>query len=206
MNDSQSEIARSGELPEEIEPGPTPAKPESAFRRFLRRAVRWVLALAIAFALGALAVAWLFYRPKVEELGQARAGLQQAQGQITELQAEVERLSALDAERQTLQANLETMETRLAILSALEDIQAARLALATEDEASARASLSNTASALEGLANRVEPEQRDLLEAMQNRLKLALEEMGRDAFAAQSDLGVLAANLTQLENSYLETP
>jgi hypothetical protein len=164
----------------------------SRFASFMRKALLWVVILLLAVGSGALAVYWYLYRPLSQELEQTRSQVQQAQQQIAELEVYQSQNEALREEQR--QTNIQVY-----ILRALSDVNAARLALATEDAGTARDALSNTGRDLRSLANLVGPDQRSQLAAMQERLQLALNEMNRDAFAAQSDLGVLEANLRQLE-------
>ena len=171
------------------EPAP-PAR--SRFARIARTILRWIAAMLIAFLLGALAVYWFFYRPQSQELALARSQIQQAQQRIAELEV-------YQSQNEELRAEQRETNLQVYILRALSDVNAARLALATEDAETARAALSDTRSDFSRLANLVGPDHRDQLAAMQERLQLAVAEMARDAFAAQSDLGVLEANLRQLE-------
>ena len=142
--------------------------------------------------MGALAVYWFLYRPQIEELAQARSQVQQAQQRIADLEV-------YQSQNEELRAEQRETNLQVYILRALSDVNAARLALATEDPETARAALGDTRSDFSRLANLVGPDHRDQLAAMQERLQLAVAEMARDAFAAQSDLGVLEANLRQLE-------
>lgn len=199
MREPEEEEDVRPELPSEKEenhiglPLEEPAPPAgSRFARFARKVLRWAAALLIAFLLGALAVYWFLYRPQSQELAQARSQIQQAQQRIAELEVYQSQNEALRAEQQD--TNLQVY-----ILRALSDVNAARLALATEDAETARAALNNTSRDFNRLANLVGPDHRGQLAAMQDRLQLAVAEMDRDAFAAQSDLGVLEASLRQLE-------
>lgn len=188
---------------EEIEE-PVPPEPELETRgqRFLRLSIRWLAGILILFGLGVIATVFLLYRPTTGELSRARDELAQSQQQVAELEAEVERLQSLEAENEALQEELNQARLHIQILSALSDVNAARLDLANDDAANARLDLTNTPQTLERLGELVEPEQQEAVEAMQSRLDLALEGIDRDTFAAQSDLRVLATNLMQLENTF----
>ena len=193
-------------VPESLDLGPAPEKPESSVRVFLRRALRWFILALIVFILGGLAAVQLFYQPKAQQLAQVEATLTQKQQQVEALQTEVARLSTLDTQNKPLQAELAAANRRVKILSALSDVHAARLALATKDVEAARGSLATTSRTLTELAGLAGADYREQVAAMQARLKLALDEMPRDAFAAQSDLGVLVAQLVQLDNTLLANP
>jgi hypothetical protein len=197
------EEAVRGEL---VEIPPPEAPPETRGRRVLRLAIRWLAALLIVFGLGVLATALLFYRPTTEELSGVQRELQGARQRIAELESEVDRLQTLESENQALEEELEGAELRIQILSALSDVNAARLALADEEIASAQEHLAGTPETLERLEGLVDSQQREEVTAMQNRLELALEEIERDQFAAQSDLRVLATNLEQLDDTFSTNP
>jgi chromosome segregation ATPase len=153
-----------------------------------------------------LATALLFYRPATQELSAVQRELQGARERIAELESEVDRLQALESENRALEEELEAAELRIQILSALVDVNAARLALADEEIARAQEHLAGTPETLKSLEGLVDSQQREEVTAMQNRLELALEEMERDQFAAQSDLRVLATNLEQLEDTFSANP
>ncbi len=192
------------ESPEELIP-PIP-KPESRWRRFFRLALRWVVGLLIVFLLGVLATALLFYRPTLAELSQLQVEHEATLKRVAELEAEVSRLSALQERNQALEKDLAKADLQKRILGVLADVNAARFALSNNDAAGARLILNESRIALNEIAKRVSTDQRDAVTAMQNRLNLALDEIERDAFAAQSDLGVLASNLVQLEEMVISKP
>lgn len=188
---------------EEIEEiTPPEAEPETRGQRFLRLSIRWLAGLLIVFGLGVIATVLLLYRPTTEELSRVRNELTQAQQRVSELENEVDRLQSLEEENESLQEEINQARLHIQILSALSDVNAARLDLANDDIANARLDLTNTPQTLERLGELVDPEQQEAVEAMRERLDLALEEIDRDAFAAQSDLRVLATNLMQLENTF----
>lgn len=188
--------ARADELEQPTE------EPESRLQRFARLSVRWLAGLLIVFALGVLATVFVLLQPARQDLSQTRAELDQANQRITELEAEVERLSTFERSNQKLSEDLDTANLHITILRALSDVNAARLALAMDDSASAQVHLTKTNQTLQELEGLVDANSRDLVVSMQDRLELALSEIGEDDFAAQSDLGVLSTNLVQIENTY----
>lgn len=191
------------ETTEEIdEIGAPVAEPETRSQRFLRLSIRWLAGILILFGLGVIAAVFLLYRPTTQALSQAGDDLTQAEQRVAELEAEVDRLQSLEGENEALLEELNQAQLHIQILSALSDVNAARLDLANDDVASARLDLTNTTETLERLGELVAPEQQEAVQAMQDRLDLALAEVDRDAFAAQSDLRVLATNLVQLENTF----
>lgn len=192
------------EVFEELVP-PIP-KPESRARRFFRLAIRWVVGLLIVFLLGVLTATLLFYRPTLARLTQLQAEYEQATQRVAELEAEVARLSTLEQRNRALEEELANANLRLKVLRVLADVHAARWALSQEDATGAQQILAQSSEALKEIAKLAGATHREDITAMQNRLGLALDELGRDAFAAQSDLGVLASNLAQLEQSLASSP
>jgi cytoskeletal protein RodZ len=189
--------------PENLEEFTAPKQlPETRLQRFLRLSIRWLAGFLIVFGLGILATVFVLYRPTAQQLSEIRANLDQSQQQVSELESQVSQLKSLEAKNKTLQDELELANLHIRILSALSDVNAARLDIANDDIASARVSLTNTPDTLKELENLVGANQKDAVVAMQSRLDLALGEMDTDSFAALSDLKVLATNLVQLENTF----
>jgi type II secretory pathway component PulM len=177
-------------------------QPETRLQRFLRLSIRWLAGFLIVFALGVLATVFVLYRPITDQLSRVRMNLQQSQQQVSQLESQVSQLKSLEAKNKALQDQLDKADLHIRILSALSDVNAARLDVANDDIPSARVNLTNTPDTLKELENLVGANQKDAVTAMQNRLDLALGEMDRDSFAALSDLEVLATNLVQLENTF----
>ena len=114
------------------------------------------------------------------------------------LQAEVEDLRPLQGENEELRSQVEQASLRLLVLQALVDINAARASLALGQRDQATESLSSAGARLQELAFQVGSADATEVGQMRDRLGLALGEIGDDAFAAQSDLDVLANDLSQL--------
>lgn len=206
-------------MQEPIEPTPAPdiapdtisveEKPVSRRERVgrsMRRGIRWLFGFLVVFALGALAVVLALYLPAQDKARQSEAAFKEAQGKVSALETQVAELEALDTQNQDLQAENDQTELHIHILSARADILAAQFALAEKDPARARVALSKTPKTLENLANLIEPDQRKVVTAIQDRLKLATSELDDNAFAAQSDLKVLLNSLLELENAYFAGP
>lgn len=198
-----AEPAAAQSEPENLEEFTAPKQqPETRLQRFLRLSIRWLAGFLIVFALGILATVFVLYRPATEQLSRVRTDLQQSQQQLLQLESQVSQLKGLEAENKALQDQLDKANLHIRILSALSDVNAARLDVANDDIPSARVNLTNTPDTLKELENLVGTNQKDAVTAMQNRLDLALGEMDSDSFAALSDLKVLATNLVQLENTF----
>lgn len=192
--------------PADHELAPPAAPPETRFQRFLRLSLRWLAGILVVFVLGFLAALLLLYRPETQEVLRLRDDLQESNQRVAQLEDEVARLEALRTENEALTGELEATNLHLQILRALVDVNAARAALAKDEPARARLHLANTPDTLQELERMVEQDQRGVVTAMRSRLELALDEMERDTFAADSDLGVIAMNLEQLENRYFTQP
>ena len=180
-----------------------------------------MIGLLIIFASGFLTAVLLLYIPERDEKSQLEAGRLQAEAtaeartdtlksEIVHLENEVNDYKAreddLEAEIKNLQAELTKANLHIYILSALSDINAARVALTNDDAAEAQVYLTNTMETLETLKEIVDPGQRDKVLAMQNRLALVLAEIEDQPSVALSDLEVLANDLTLLENTFFAKP
>jgi len=150
----------------------------------LRRALDIVVTALVVLAVGAGVFYFRWYRPLAME--------------NQSLTAEVETLRPLQGENEDLRAQVEQAELRLLVLQSLVDVNGGRafLALGRADEA--RDSLTSAGAWLEELAAQMGPAGATEIGQLRDRLGLALGELGTDAFAAQSDLDVLANDLSQL--------
>ncbi len=190
---------------------PVPAPPvESRFRRGLRRTIRWSAGLLLIFALGLLAGTIAFYMPQAREAARVESLRVQAEERIAALEVEIEsmeaQLDAFEQNQDVQQKALDAANMHIFILSALADVTQARLSLALDNPEDAQLALTNTPDTLEALTGLVDSEQTDALQAMQQRLDLALSGLDNDPEAALSDLEVLANNLVKLENTYFVVP
>lgn len=197
----------SSPIPEEANgPEEVPISRQGRFARSLRRALRWLVGLLIVFGLGVLAAVVLLYLPARQQIQAAEAETGQLQQQVSALETQIAELSELENANQEILAEAERTQLHVHLLSARTDVTSALLALAQRDPARARAALSKTSDTLAALGEMLEPGQQKLASDMQERLKLALEEISENSFAAQSDLGVLMNGLLELENAYFASP
>lgn len=141
-----------------------------------------VAVLILSFAGGAIYLLW--YQPVSAELAAANA--------------EVEELRPLVAENEALAAEVQQAGTRLLILSALVDVNAARVSLALGEPEAAADRLDSIRQALAAVESRLEGETKQSVAAMGPRLELVAGEIDGDSFAAQRDLEVLANDLSGL--------
>jgi type II secretory pathway component PulM len=183
-----------------------PPKTESRSRRIILRTVRWVLGLLIVLGLGALVVLFTLYIPARQKVNESNARLEQANQKVAELQNQIANLSGLENNNKSLQSEIDKANLHIAILSIRTDVAMAQLALAKNDPTKARVALTQTPATLTKLAGLIDSNQRKVVTDMQDRLKLATAELDSNAYAAQSDLDVLATSLVELENAYFTSP
>lgn len=196
------------------------AADESPVRRFLRNALRLTLGLLIVFGLGFLTAFYTIYQSATTEIKLGQSRLEQSQAdldtanqqittlgnQISDLEGQIKALSSLETEIQDLQTEIDAHTLHIKILRAQLDISTAILALSKDNRAQARLALNGTTETLKDIESMLEPDQREAVTPMQQRLELVLSEMEGDPYAAQSDLDVLAASILKLENSLFGNP
>ncbi len=170
------------------------------------RLLRWFLFALILFGLGVAFTLWTIYSPQSRQLTAAQDQVQSLQQQVGDLQNQVKTLTPLDTNNQSLQQQVNQQTLHTYILSARTAVAQAQLALAKQDTAKASLALSKTDQTLTMIGNLLPTNQQKLVQDMQSRLKLAKSEIESDAYAAQSDLDVLANALVDLENSLFTTP
>jgi len=180
--------------------------PPSRLNRIALRLLRWLLGILIVMGLGALLAIYTLYMPTRQKLMDSQQQVEQADQRVAELEGEVGNLSTFEEQNQDLLDELEKTTLHVTILSARADVAAAQLALAQNDPAKARLALSKTPETLKNLESMLEPGKKKLAKDMQARLDLAVKEIGENAYAANSDLDVLATGLLELENAYFAKP
>ena len=168
----------------------------SRFGRFLKRALRWVVALLIIFTLGIVAMQILRVGPLIDERNSLEDSLAEAQATQQDLRAELDRLESVEAENQELTRSLLQFEARLGVLNILVDVTRAQLALAQEDATGVAAALQETGDKLNFLRDLVGASE---LTGLRERLVLVLSEVDGDPFAAERDLEILANTLLEIE-------
>jgi polyhydroxyalkanoate synthesis regulator phasin len=170
------------------------------------RLLRWFLFALILFGLGVAFTLWMIYTPQRRQLTASDSQVQSLQQQVSDLQNQVKTLTPLDTTNKSLQQQINQQNLHTYILSARTDVALSQLGLAKQDTAKASLALNKTDQTLTMLGNLLPANQQKLAQDMQSRLKLAKSEIDTNAYAAQSDLDVLANSLTDLENSLFATP
>lgn len=180
-------------------PGP---QPPTRLHKTMRSVLRWILTVVVAFGLGALAIALALYFPTRQKLDAATADLESANAAIVEKDA---RIATLETDNATLQTELASHLLHMHVLAALSDVRAASLAVAADDYAGARLSLTQASISLDVLSDLAE-DQADVLTAMQQIVDQTFVMMKADLPSAQPGLDMLIENLVLLEKSMFPAP
>ena len=170
---------------------PEPPTPPSRMSLVLRKAMLWAAGVVVVFALGAVANWWTQVRPRAAQVADLTAQLATANDELA-----TTRPKAVEADQ--LRASLDQAKLRLLTLQALVLVNDARVALAQGDISATRLPALTADSTLGQLLAAAGPSRADELSGMRERLSLAIDEIGGDAFAAQNDLEVLANSLSAL--------
>jgi hypothetical protein len=184
-----------------IEPKADEPKPPSRIGKFFRKALRWVTGLIVVFGLGVGTTWFVRVQPMNDQIDDLKDRLQAAEITMDELESQIADFSPLEGEKNDLEAELTKSQLHVDVLRVLVDVTSAQLALANDDVVTAKASLTGTDMRLTNLQERLQGEDQQTIEGMRTRLALVLDELEADAFAAMSDLDVLASNLLALERS-----
>jgi hypothetical protein len=148
-----------------------------------------VAVVILSFAAGSIYLLW------VQPLTREKASLA---GKLEAAVAELEDLRPLVAENEQLQGEAKQAALQLLVLTALVDVNAARVNMAQGDSEAAAATLVSIERGLSALQSRLTGEEARAVGQMRDRLDLVRGEIGSDAFAAERDLEVLANDLAQL--------
>jgi hypothetical protein len=182
-----------------------PQKPEKTRSSFLRRALRGLLLLLIVLAVGANLAIFTLYVPTRQELAEANQKMSRAatqyQAEMQKATQEVGRLSSQSAQSADLQSQLNNAQLHVTLLKARLDIAAAQLALANQQPEQAKLALSKTPDLIQSLGSLLPADQRKAVDEMQSRLKLVVDEISTNGFAAKLDLEVVNNLLMKLEET-----
>jgi hypothetical protein len=179
------------------------AKPEIRPQKPIRGTLRWLLAVLLAFGLGALLIALTLYFPARQELVKANADLEHANATVT---SQTDQITTLQTSNQTLQKDLDSVELHSYVLKALSGVRGASQAVAAGDYAGARLSLIQASDALDNISGLLGTNQIDVLTAMQQSAAQALTKLKTNLTSAQPDLDQLTNNLVQLEDNLFPNP
>ncbi len=197
-----------GQAAEEAEP----PKKESRVRRFFRKLFRWTLGILVIIGLGFLAAVFLIYQPKVAELNQAYANLEDVQATLTAQDAQIadleNQVASLEQQLENLQGENTTLlniqsgcQLHIALLQARANVIEAQVALYAENPTQARTLLEDTGELLNSVETMLSKDMQDVIAPLQARLDLALSELETAPDTAIKDLSILAGDLLEIENT-----
>jgi uncharacterized protein HemX len=192
-----------------------PPKKESRVRRFFRKLFRWTLGILVIIGLGFLAAVFLIYQPKVAELNQAYANLENIQATLTAQDAQIadlenqvasleQQLESLQGENATLLSTQSDCQLHTALLQARANVMDAQVALYAENPTQARTLLEDTGELLNSVETMLPKDTQGVIAPLQARLDLALSELETDPDTAIKDLSILAGDLLEIENTLFE--
>lgn len=194
-NFPSGEIAPLRDLLDEVEVKP------SKLSIFLRKLLRWTVAVMVVFAIG-VAAAWSArIQPQKDEIEQLKNDIATEQDRNQSLDAEIEELRPLIDANAALSKQLANVEMQGDVLMLIVDVNSAQLALIEDDNVTAKAALSGTDSRLGDLQEEFTRDRSQTIAEMRVRLVLVLNEIDDDAFAALRDLEILSNNLQALSRS-----
>ena len=197
-------------IPLESVPGQKPRKslayrlfsPETRLGRFNRPVLRWLGAITGLFALGLLTGYILLYQPAQRELDAALARLAATDQLITQkqqgLQSAQTGLDQAQLSVKQIQDKLDAAQSENTVLIVMVDVSNARVALAGKDGAAAKTAIEQAQSKLKQALPYLESQDKVLVDLLTSRLDLIAKELVSDPSAAQSDLGKLSTDLTNL--------
>jgi hypothetical protein len=190
----------------EAESAPPTKKTMSRARKIWRRALIWLVVVAIAFAGGFFLDAEMRYKPEMDRADGLEVDLNDARDEIASLEEEIDRLSQLEERNETLATELDELETHLNLLIARTAVADSSLAVEQDRIADARLSLDKLKTTLQTLKSKLNAEQADVVDNMLQRLQLIVIELEDSEYSVDTDLEVLTTRLITLENSLFATP
>jgi type II secretory pathway component PulM len=176
--------------------------PQTKFGRFMRGLTRALAVIVGLFALGMLVTYLMLYRPLADEASGLRTQLAQSQQQAGQLQQDLSKaqqdILQFKKSNTELITSLDKAEGNQAVLTTLSAINLARYQLASGKTADAKSALDAVPAALDDVAKAAGGDNIAQIADIRSRLALAAGEMERDPQTAQSDLGILVTQLTDL--------
>ena len=188
-------------------------KPQpTGLQRFFRKGLIWLVIIVIAFSAGMAADHFLRYKPLADANAETQAALDQAQQDLSDMQADIDALDQLNQEaedtiaelkneKQALQDEIETTKTHLELIQVLVDVSSARVALFMEDVEEAKDTLVNTKGRLEELLPRIAEYDPALAQDMPQRLNLIISGLDRDTETVIIDLELITGDLLDIEEA-----
>lgn len=190
----------------EVEEPISEKKKLSTARLVWRKILIWLVVITIAFAGGFFLDSALRYQPEKTRVADLRIELEDSAAEITSLEDEIEKLSIFKDKNTELTEEINQVTTHIKLLSARVAVADTGLALEQDRLADAKLALEKLGSTLETLKTLVSQEQAEVVDTLIQRQELIVSELDDDAFAALTDLGVLANRLITLENTMFAAP
>jgi uncharacterized coiled-coil protein SlyX len=212
-------ISEDGEPVDALEGENVETEEEGRGRRAFRKFIRWTVGLLIVFGLGFLAAIFTIYNQKVAELDQSKGDLSSAgttideledqistqQDQIDVLNAQIDSLAQeitdLESQNQDLLSERDGFNLQIAILKARADVVSAQVELFDENPAKARVLLESVSQTLDTIESLLPEDVQDVVAPLKSRLELVVGGIETDPETAIADLGILAADLLEIENA-----
>jgi len=191
---------------EEVEEPASEKKKLSKARLIYRRILVWLVVIAFAFAGGFFLDTILRFQPEKTMVEDLRVDLEKSAAEIISLEGDIEKLNLFKDQNTALLEEINQVTIHITLLSARAAVADARLALEQDRKADTKLALDKLGSTLEMLTTLVNEDQAEVVETMIQRQKLIVFELDEDSISAQSDLEVLAARLSALENNLFATP
>ena len=194
-NFPSGDIAPLRDLLDEVEVEP------SKLSIFLRKLLRWTVAVMVVFAIGVAAAWYARIQPQRDEIEQLKNDVASQQASNQSLEAEIEELRPLNDANAALNEQLADAEMQGEVLMITVDVSTAQLALLEDDIVTAKAALSGTDSRLGDLQEEFIGDRSQTVAEMRVRLVLVMDEIDEDTFAALKDLQILSNNLQAFSRS-----
>jgi len=160
--------------------------------------LRWGLIILVAFTLGAVLIALVFYLPLQQDHKLISTQLDDATAEVADLTNQVDTLTA---QNEALQQSLDATGLQTSIASALADVREARLAINANDPAGARLAVTQAIQSLKTLTGLVDKENSDIVTNMLEKANQANIDLQTDLASALPGLEQLDKNLVSLFNT-----
>jgi len=206
VEESSEEEAEAFEAAADVPETPEETPQDGKSRNIFRRILIWLVVIVMAFAGGFFVDAQLRYQPERQKNRQLQTDLNAAEERVRDLEDEVQRLSVFEERNQELREEIHNLETHLILISTQNAVADSMLAFSRDNLADTKLALDRVGRNLTKLTEMLNEDQVEVVENMQQRHDLIMEELERDSSAAISDLEVLASKLESLENSLFAAP
>lgn len=185
-------------------------KPTRQAPSWLKAILRWAVIILVAFASGAVLVVLAFYLPLRQDYRQVSEELDVTTDEVIDLSDQVtdltNQVSELTSSTESLQQSLDDANLQQAIISALADERATRLAILTDDLAGARLAITQAIQSLDMVNDLIEKENSDIVNDMLNKADQANTDLQRDMTSALPALKLLDTNLLLLSETLFSAP